>query len=385
MLCFCLSVVPFLSSKAQTNFLKGYYINSAHDTVRGFIEYRMEERNDRICVFKSEVGSKAVALGPEQVLGYSIDDKVFYEKHSFTGKRGGNAYGFFRVLIRGRLSLLRINNRYFAKDSLNKLFEISKRQKNIDGKIGEDYSGMGILTVLMRDCSHMTSSYLGRAYHTSPDYVNIFKEYYSCTKAPVYVAPAISMHPEFDFGVQASTAISRLTLHSRLANATFNDAVNVGIGAFSSVFIPRVMTENIRLLGELNFGFLSHYAYFVNEGTYNDVFLDYNYLETPLLLRYRGKRIFLDAGYHFTFFLNQHVRWRIETTSLSHVVQTTDEYVPPLSPLAAGYVVGIGIRYQVAGYPVRTSVRLSDTHVRRHEYSPEEQSLQLIVSVQLTK
>lgn len=166
-----------LSLHAQTNFQKGYYIATTQDTIRGYIDYRSERRNYRLCVFKESLNSEAVRLYPQDIMGFGIENQDFYVKRSFISRKGEEIDGFFKVIIRGKLSLLRYQSRYFAENENKDLFEISQRKEVSGRKIRDDYHGLGTLKILLKDCSEISESYLEKEYKLTAHFADIFKRH----------------------------------------------------------------------------------------------------------------------------------------------------------------------------------------------------------------
>ncbi len=140
-------------SKAQTNFKRGYYITNSNDTIRGFIEYRSEDRNGKICVFKTTLEKEVPRqFYPKDILGYAIVNN-YYESHQFVDKKLNEVSSFFKVIVRGKLSLLKYNKIYLAKTEDNKIYEISVTYTQEGNIIKKDYRGIGTLKSLINECT----------------------------------------------------------------------------------------------------------------------------------------------------------------------------------------------------------------------------------------
>ena len=63
--------ISFLSTWAQVNPQEGYIITLQHDTLRGTIDYRAEQRNIRQCDFKKEGTQEFVTYKPGEIECYS--------------------------------------------------------------------------------------------------------------------------------------------------------------------------------------------------------------------------------------------------------------------------------------------------------------------------
>jgi hypothetical protein len=382
LLTFCLTY----ALKAQTNFQKGYYISNDQDTVRGYIEYRSERRNYQKCVFKTDLDARPVQLSAHDIRGYTIQDKISYETHAFTSrkKNAGKLFGFFRLLMRGKLSLYQFDDRFFASDSSHTMIEISKQNiRTNDNKIKSVYEGLGNLIVLMQDCPEMTPDYLTMKYQRSARFVEIFKQYNACVGDRPLEATPIHIKPHVNFGLQAGPGATRLILSGSLKDVPFGYDVNYTIGGFVSIFVPRV-NENVRFVIEANYGRYNHYSYFSeNSDTYrnNDLFINYSFVKIPLLIRYSYGKFFVDAGVQWQMLLNQNIKWRIETI-YQNVVSTTEAAVTPLPKQSFGCVLDAGIRYKLGGYSFRSVFRFSQTKMKEHPDTPIAQTMEILLAFQ---
>ena len=373
--------------KAQTNFVKGYYITAAQDTVRGFLEYRSEMRNFRLCVFKPDFNSKPVTLSTADIKGYAFDDKEFYEKHSFKSKKADKAkkgealYGFFKILTRGSLSLMRYHSRYFVEDQDGKIYEISKKEEVIDFELRKDYTGMGMLKALMKDCERATADVVKKYPVTDREYIAIFKKYYDCTNAHAQItkAPRIKLHA--DFGLEGSAASTKVVLGGSLENAGLDGYTSFTVGGFSSFFLPRV-NEEFRFLLEASYLSYKNYAYFNDVDTNNDLYVHYSALRIPVLVRYSRKAFFIDAGFQNQCVLTQDLKWRVETLSPT-VVTTTNGVIEPMQKWSTGYLVGAGVKYKLADHILRSSLRFS--HIKTDKTDTTFETLELMFSIQINR
>lgn len=379
---FLIFLIGCFNLMAQTNFLKGYYITIKKDTIQGYIDYRSEKRNYQICVFKEDFNDKLrKKLYPQDIVGFSVDNKDFYEKHSFKSKKGEELYGFFKVIVRGNLSLLRYQSRYFAKNLNGEVFEISKRSEILNGKVKEDYYGLGMLKVLMKDCDQISEEFLRKEYKSNPDFTRIFLRYNSCIGSIAYKSEKIVIKPHLDLGFQISPTLSKLNLSSPLESASFDSKLSFGLGGFASIFLPKV-DENMRIQFEINYSKYSQYGYFVTDNTNNDLFVDYSYLEVPLFIRYNINRLFIDIGIQNQFILTQDMRWRVETVQQNNVY-TSEGKIAPFNSFLNGYLVGFGVRYKLSNYTIRSSIRFSQTKASNDRNNPTFQPGELVFSIQL--
>jgi len=382
-LLFLFFFIASLRLEAQTNFLKGYYVTFSRDTVHGFIEYRFENRNQKVCAFRKELNGEIHKFFPMDIAGFTIDEKIFYESHSFKTRMGVEFYGFFKVVVRGYLSLLQYESISFVKASDGEVFDISKKSAITDGKLRVDNRGLGMLFFLMADCEEISRSTIERYYKSSAGLTEIFVRYNQCKSSPAVMLERMRISPHFDFGLQTSLSLVKLELSSSLKEADLANELCLGAGGFISVFLPKV-DERIRLVIEGNYNQYKNYAYFSSENTNNDLFIEYSSLRVPILLRYNFDRIFFDFGIQNQFVLGQDLKWRIETIQ-QDIIYTNDGYVEPFKGWTSGYTAGVGLKYTLAGYSMRSMLRYSSIGDSSNTYYPTFKTFDLMVSVQLTK
>jgi len=368
---------------AQTNYIKGYYITNSQDTIRGYIEYLSEKKNFRVCSFKNELDGRVQKFYPEDIKGFVIGDVEVYETHSYRHRKGEQLYGFFKVMMRGKLSLLRYQSRFFAMDSVGQVHEVSKR-KELEGiKIRVDYAGMGMLRVLMKDCPEISGSYLEHQYKTATNFMEIFQKYYTCMGSPVAPAEKIVIKPHVDLGILGVASVTRLALDVGAERVQMDDEITVGVGGFASIFLPKV-NERWRLVLEGTYGAYSYYSFFSSGSTNNDLFINYSALKVPVIFRYNFNRLFFDIGFQNQFILNPEYEWRVETI-LQDKVYTDYGQVTPLNGWMGGYLAGLGLQYKVAGHTLRSSLRYTRNFSATPSSKPVFQALELNLSFQLTR
>jgi len=95
---------------AQSNYRPGYIITNNNDTVNGFIDFRTDKANARVCKFKpSETGGERL-YNPGEIAGFRyIEDGKYYVSRDFLIK-GKQEKAFWEYLVQGVLSL------YFLPD-----------------------------------------------------------------------------------------------------------------------------------------------------------------------------------------------------------------------------------------------------------------------------
>ncbi len=368
-----------ISLKGQTNFIKGYYITHTHDTIRGFIEYRRDERNKRTCAFKQYPDTEPIRFSPAAILGYNIDGRIDYEAHSVSDAKGETLKGFFKVIFRGKISLLAYGRRYFVKEPDGEMTEITSGVKTVDGRKVADRSGMGELKALMQECGQI-DAFLKEEYGRRPDFEELFRKYYACAGEPFVAAKEVTIKPVTEVGVLASPAFARLSFKLSGTRRALNGDVLFTGGVFASRFIPRV-DENLRINFEATYTRYTDYGFFSADGNNNDLFADVSYVRTPIVVSYsKGKAIF-EFGFLGQVILKQDNTWRLESLEHSDVF-TRSENLSNIRRLSTGTVIGVGLKRHLGGWVIQPSIRYSQLiQGGQHPSRPFFQSVALSVGI----
>lgn len=374
--------------RAQTNFLRGYYITLEQDTIHGYIGYGAEIKLYKGCMFKTDLESPSRRISPENALGFVVGNQDFYERHIVDNEEEARPF-FFRVLIRGKLSLLRYRSRYFAKDLTGTVFEVTRKSEVVGGQVRNDYSGLGLLKTHMDDCEELGAGFLENEYGKKgvPDYVGIFRTYNSCLGGKVVESADISIKPHVGLAFQLMPTFTRVTLTTPHGPA-HSEWMYGSVGAVASIFIPKTF-EHLRIQVEVNYQKGSLYVYQDGLNQKSDFFVDVSALKTPVLIRY-GRKVFVEVGVQSQWLLGQNLRWRVETIrqqvidgELRKVVEAEFREIDPLDVNMTGYIGGLGVKSKISRYPVTASVRVSEIRSPEHSNEWVFQSVELSFSLQL--
>jgi hypothetical protein len=360
-----LSVVS--PARCQTNFVEGYYITSSKDTTHGFIEYNSDQKNGKVCRYKADLRSKPVTLYPNDIEGYVLMNRAYFEKHQFSDVEGNNTIGFFKVLVRGKLSLLAFESKSFVKDSQGKLFDISRKRETTSQRVALVPRGVAILKELMQDCLDVYYN-LDDDFQEEADLPGIFRKYNLCAQDFAFEAREIEMRKVVSCGISGSSSMASLAFHGMWGQATFQDQFSPQVGGYASLFIPR-MNENFRVVGEMLYGQDKRYGFFKFDQSNNDLFINYSYLRIPVYVEVPIKKIFLTAGSQWLMIMNQNFRWRQESPTQG-VIITTEKAVEKIQGVSQGFVVGVGKKWNFSRFHLAPSIRFSRNSNGRHSYQP---------------
>lgn len=375
-----LSVVFFFlltvaTSHAQTNFLKGYYLTHQGDTTHGFIEYRFDKRNYHLCVFKSDLNSKPVELQPDEISGYTVNGQDFFITRSFKNKKGEQLNGFFRIVVKGKLSLLRYQSKYYAQTPTGEVYEISKGSVTKGNQVRDDNYGLGMLNILMKDCTSITETAISAAFNRS-QFTDLFITYNQCSNSLTGKSSRVKVKPHADLGLVVSATQTTLDATSFGHQLDFEPNTSFSAGGYVSVFVPKV-DEKLRFVLEATYITNSYYTYYSTAINNNDFFVDYSAIRVPVLLRYNFGKIFVDAGMQNQFIIDQDQQWRIEAVEQDDRVYTTDGTTTPLKSWSNGWLIGAGVNLPIGNHLVKPSLRYSFINDPREANEPLFQTFEL--------
>jgi hypothetical protein len=366
---------------AQGNFARGYYITPQRDTVHGYISYQSEAYNNIAFNFKKNLkDSRPTRFTSEMSEGFVVENKDFYEKHTFVDFKGITHTGFFKVLLRADLSLLRFNRKYFAKSKGDTLHQVSNHAERINGRRVVLYSGRGWLEALMLNCEVIGPKYLDLQYAAGPDYLGIFTLYNECIGSSIVKSQKVKFRTHATVGVIGSYFDATVML--RKLHTTMDQLRAPGAGVTTSIFIPG--TRNFGTFAvEAIYGHGEGYAYLSQSNANTDLFISYSHLRTPILARVDVGKLFIEGGFVGQFMLSQKATERSEIMYPNMVV--TEEIVAaPFQNFTSGLLLGVGFQNYVLDRPVRMSFRYSQTETKNAPYLERFRTLELTLSVMLT-
>ena len=333
-------------------------MTTSNDTVRGFIENRPVNRNFFSGIFRSTIDASTQILHPADFKGYGIGKSLVFETYTYKEKDGRDFTGFFKVLVRGKLTLLTDGKRYFVLTQKNEVHEITRQINDSSGAKKENRLGFGTLKVLMKDCEKTNEGYLTQNYSDN-NLKSIFVTYNECIGNLKFVSKEVKAKMNFNIGLQVMPSIALTNSGYPMNLADMTSSKTLAGGIFFSAFIPGSF-QKMRVMLEANYYQYSGYGFVVlqdqNKNTLNnDLFVKYKALLVPLLCRY-GDKFFFDVGVqnHLTF--NPDVKWRMEAISSGTV---TTNYTSAVAPKlwTTGLLFGGGMKFDVASFPVRVFAR----------------------------
>ena len=173
---------------AQRDYRKGYIITNQQDTVYGWIDYRGDIRNAKICSFKQTENGQATDYTPSDIAAYRFNDSKFYISKNI-GNPDAPKQIFLEYLVNGLAKLYyyrddNTNDHYYIENE-GKFMElkIDEKEVEIDGKtqIKTMKTYVGILKATLNVWDMRNEIDNARLEHSS--LINIAKNYhqYACT------------------------------------------------------------------------------------------------------------------------------------------------------------------------------------------------------------
>ncbi|HLP04897.1 MAG TPA: hypothetical protein VK152_05650 [Paludibacter sp.] len=110
----CLFVVAF-GINAQTDFRAGYIVKTSGDTLLGEVDYRSNQRMNRVCTFRPTCDSKSIQYNATQLLAYGFRGGKIYET-----KEVNSSSVFLECLINGCMKI------YYLSDGKSNCYYFEK-------------------------------------------------------------------------------------------------------------------------------------------------------------------------------------------------------------------------------------------------------------------
>ncbi len=152
----------FVAVYSQTNYKKGYIITNEKDTVYGWIDYRTEKMNNRICNFKKDSIGTPTSFVPGDIVGYRFtnEGKFYITKNIVINNVPLTV--FLEYLLKGIINLYYYPDvkegleYYIFEDANGKLTYVTKNQDTYkdEGNVRytyEDTKYKGVLIFLFKD------------------------------------------------------------------------------------------------------------------------------------------------------------------------------------------------------------------------------------------
>jgi len=250
------------SINAQENYSSGYIITNTYDTIRGYIDYKTDIQNAKVCHFKPNLNDKEQSFLPGQIAGYRFTDEGrFYVTKSVTIK-DSTCTVFLEYLVKGIMNLyyytegsdastdVNYNNYYFFENENGEMNSITKGPDEIieidNGclKNREDNKYKGMLRYIFRDCEPVGSEALQSKFKQE-SMVELTKDYHKriCTSGEEcieFVTKPDTHYYKFNYTIYVASDYC-LTYNSIFGNtySRVEKSISPILGAQINLSIPR--------------------------------------------------------------------------------------------------------------------------------------------------
>ena len=383
-------VFIFLSSlgniiSGQTNFRPGFIITNDFDTINGFVDFRGDIRNSRICVFKNDSSTEPSIFSPNDIQGYRIFDGKFYVSRSIV-KDSLEVAIFLEYLVDAITDLYyyrdNTGDHYFLQKEGEGFIELQNTQIEVSTPeqryLTRSNRYKGILKATLSDCAEIWPD-IDHAGFNHNDLIQIASDYhgYVCEGEDCIIyekqLPAVILTYGPIIGMNYS---SLKFVHDKLySNYDFKSDFSVQGGFSLNVQLPRI---NEKLSCQLDIMVGNNYYYSDNkdandfEVVYTDIHIHLTAIRSSLLLKYtytKGKiRPSVFAGWTGNFLLKSNNE-RIVERNIESTIYRFEFSDAPLGDTFWGIQTGLGINYQIDtgktlfmhGFYEYTQARYSET------------------------
>ena len=258
MILFCF----LFSINAQENYSPGYIITNTYDTIRGYIDYKTDIQNAKVCHFKTNLNDEEKSFLPGQIAGYRFTDAGrFYVTKSVKIKDSARTV-FLEYLVKGIMNLyyytegsdastdVNYNKYYFFENEKGEMNSITKGPDKIieidNGglKNREDNKYKGMLRYIFRDCEPIGNEALQSKFKQE-SMVELTKDYHKmvCTSGEEcieFVTKPDTHYYKFNYTIYVASdyCLNYKNDYGNLSSKVEN-SISPIIGAQINLSIPR--------------------------------------------------------------------------------------------------------------------------------------------------
>lgn len=355
-----LALIVFILSThfawSQADFREGFVVTTQGDSLAGYIDYRVGDKNFSTCSFRSTENGAVKDYAPGQVTRYGFFGDKQFLSHTIAQEED-SVDVFLEILVEGRLSLFLYEGRFFVMKN-ERLFELTNEQisrsEGARTMMGHSHKYIGILKSLTFDCpgKQKIDYTLKLQERHLTRFVN---EYNSCIGAPSINFKdekpwfAVSCSPELAYIRSYLKFISTREDHYHL-QGDFDPDNTWALGFLFFINSPRI-NERLSFITGLRYIPVSYISHSLIENQFhkynNEVIVDIDELKIPLGFQYRfpehNYTPYIQAGLSMTWYLSSTNTWtQIQETS-DHVVTTTVQSAVDLQNYELGIWGGIGL------------------------------------------
>lgn len=385
----CFALILSSGIAAQTNFEKGYIIDSDGDTITGLVNNRKWDTHPDRIAFRESRESAVNWFTPDIIKGFGVGDLVFissvvevdvspHKLHDLGTDSQfvlDNIEAFLQVIVRGDKSL------FFHKDKNSKEYYFIERDGKIEWLFHKNYYHIvtegsnagrfkqtnkryiGQLSLYFGNCPEVSNDAQTSSYSLS-DLFKLFKDYYqkcggNATILPKRVGPKSIKHLDLVASF-THTKMSFTGARLWLTDADFpaNNDFTGGLGFeirfprsnYASSIYAELLYNSIKTKATYLFYDMGAYQ------TYKHTSFNMQYLHLKAMYQYNyslgSSRLFANAGLGFGYMV---YRDNLMVTERITPTQTTETYSLPISndfgremirTLDPSMIIGVGSNYK---------------------------------------
>jgi len=210
------------SASGQTDFRPGYVITNEMDTLHGFIDYRGDTRNCKVCVFKSGLQSEPVYYLPGKIFAYRFTGSKYYISKELK-KDSVSTPVFVEFLVDGIMDLFYyVDDKrpyYLIEDTNHTIYEldiVKRKSFEDDGAkvIIHSYKKyIGILRMIFKDCPQLYQE-IDKASLTHKSLSGVTKKYhdYVCNDEQCILYTKNTPYIKLDLSISAGLKNSGISI-----------------------------------------------------------------------------------------------------------------------------------------------------------------------------
>ena len=249
MIFIALLLLSVANARAQRDYRHAYIINNQHDTIYGWIDYRGEVRNAKICSFRKTETGQTTDYTPSDIAAYRFIDSKYYVSKDL-GTSDTPKMVFLEYLVNGLAKLFYYRGEstndfyYIEKDGQFHELKIDKREVEVDGKTGiktvKSYIGILRATLNVLEMNDQ----INKASLEHSSLIDIAKNYHRlvCTDGNECIIyekkkPLMALR----IGPMVGADLSTLKIiHDDYERYRFEPSTNFTIGMSLNFWMPRV-------------------------------------------------------------------------------------------------------------------------------------------------
>jgi hypothetical protein len=341
---------------AQSDYRPGFIVNTAGDTLRGWIDYRSGGKNFKTCSFKKEAAGSPVDYSPADIRGYGFtNDKRHLSRTVETPEKVKETV-FLEILVGGKATLYKLGNIfYLEKDTSLVRLANDQYETKINGHLVlvESKKYIGTLTHMLRDCDEIKAK-IQRLQLMERPITQIVQAYNKCMgETPVVYKEKKSwfaLKPALAVGLEISK-VAIIGTYDLFYFDTDIKAVSSPVAELSLDLVSPRINERFSLHVGFNY---SRSKYEMNSTNQNITWQERSHVQfeltkiaVPIGIRYlfpeRKFTPFINVGVNQMFHVNTQSNRHWLDVSINGDIKEYDEEAIAFKNTQIGYWLGLGV------------------------------------------